>query len=394
MNETLRKHATPRQIVILDAIEKQGSHGKAARELGISRQSVDQAFRAVTKRAAKVDPALHNNDAPPGYRLKGVSTMRDAQGNKILEWVKTTKETESAQAIFENFKAAVAEDPPPVRAKIKAPSEPCIDLLTIYPMGDPHLGMLAWRAETGSDFDIKIAERNLCAAVDQLVGLAPASKQALIINLGDFFHADNSTARTPASGHALDVDSRWAKVLRVGIRTMAYCIDAALAKHESVRVICEIGNHDPHTAIMLAICLDHHYKNNPRVQIDTSPNPFHWLEFGRCLIGVTHGHNTKPDRLPGIMAHDQAEAWGRTTWRYWYTGHVHHESVKEYPGCKVETFNTLAPRDAWHNAQGYRADRSMVLDVLHRDRGRIKRHVVGIEEIEQAAALKDKDSHK
>jgi hypothetical protein len=34
----------------------------------------------------------------------------------------------------------------------------------------------------------------------------------VILNLGDFFHADNELNRTQVSGNALDVDTRYAKV--------------------------------------------------------------------------------------------------------------------------------------------------------------------------------------
>ncbi len=218
-------------------------------------------------------------------------------------------------------------------------------------------------------------------AVDQLVELAPPAKQALIVSVGDFFHTDNSTNRTMANGNPLDVDTRWSKVLSVGIRTMRRLIDRALEKHQKVRVICEIGNHDHHTSIMLALCLDQFYSNNERVEVDTSPDAFHWHRFGKNLIGVTHGDKTKHHDLPNIMACDRREDWGATLHRYWYTGHVHHDQTKEYAGCKVETFRTLAPRDAWHNAAGYRSGQDMKCIVLHREYGEVLRHTVGIQQI-------------
>ena len=162
---------------------------------------------------------------------------------------------------------------------------------------------------------------------------------------------------------------------------MRRIIDRALEKHREIHVICEIGNHDDHSAIMLALCLDQYYENNPRVFIDTSPETFHWFRFGENLIGVTHGHNTKPAQLPGIMAHDRKKDWGDTSFRYWYVGHVHHESVKEYPGVVVETFRTLASRDAWTHQSGYRSGQDMRVDVLHKKYGRVTRHIVGIEQI-------------
>ena len=81
------------------------------------------------------------------------------------------------------------------------------------------------------------------------------------------------------------------------------------------------------------------------------------------------------------MATDRASDWGETRFRYWLTGHVHHMSGKEYPGCIVETFRTLAPRDAHAHAAGYRSDRDMQMLVHHKKHGRINRHTVGIEQL-------------
>jgi hypothetical protein len=341
------------------------------------------AARSTMRSAARKDPKLHSQGAPLGYHLRGASTLLDAEGNTVQQWVKTAKDGLDPLALLELFKEVVAEDPPKARAKVKpTPQAHSKELLTVYPMGDPHLGMYSWAPETGANFDIKIAEHNLCEAMDKLVGLAPPSETALIAELGDFFHSDNASNRTSRSGAALDVDGRWAKILKVGIRAMVRCIDLALAKHKTVRVVCEIGNHDDHTAIMLALALDAYYRDEPRCQVDTSPSPYHWLEFGKCLIGITHGHNTKAQNLPGIMAHDRREAWGRTLHRHFYCGHVHHESLKEYPGCTVETVRTLAAGDAWHHASGYRSGRSAFCDVWHKDRGQILRHTVGIEQVE------------
>ena len=87
--------------------------------------------------------------------------------------------------------------------EIPAPEILNADLLTVYPMGDPHLGMYAWAAETGTDFDLEIAERNLTAATVRLVMASPPSEEALIVNVGDFFHGDTSANRTLRSGHGL-----------------------------------------------------------------------------------------------------------------------------------------------------------------------------------------------
>jgi hypothetical protein len=334
--------------------------------------------------AAKVDPKLHQKQAPPGYALRGTSTLLDAEGNVTCQWVKTTREAQALEGMLEAFSDAItaagiprAKRTPAPRAKTLLPQ-----LLSVYPWGDPHLGMLSWPAETGHDFNLKIATAQLYAAVDKLVDLAPASEEALIINLGDFFHSDNQENPTARTGHALDVDSRWSKILEAGTGVAIRCVKRALEKHKKVTVDTRIGNHDDHSSVFLALLLRSHFHAEPRVEINVSPSQFYYKRFGQCLIGATHGHNTRPDKLPGIMATDVPAEWGATQFRYWYTGHVHHESRKEFPGCSVETFRTLAARDAWHHSKGYRAGRSMVCDVLHKTRGRLLRHEIGVESLD------------
>ena len=280
-------------------------------------------------------------------------------------WVKASVNQSREEQLLEAVKA-IAEDFRGAKDPTPPAGEHDEDLLCVYPMGDPHVGMYSWAEETGQDFDLEIAERNLVAAADHLVGLAPPAKEALVINLGDFFHADNQSNRTARSGNALDVDTRWSKVLAVGVRIMRRVIDRCLEKHAKVTVICEIGNHDDHSAVMLAHCLAQFYEREERVTIDTSPAKFHWYRFGKNLIGTTHTDSVKPDKLPLLMAEDRKEDWGETDHRFWYCGHLHTDILREYPGCYVETFRTLAPQDAWARGAGYRSGQDMKLDVIHR----------------------------
>lgn len=367
-----------------DALLAHGSVAAAAAALGWEAQRLRSTLTELKRAAARRGHAPEHSmtaTVPDGYHVKGVSTLYGADGNVRQQWVKSKRDEEHRLELLFDAVKHLADGWDHVAAPTPAPATLDDDLLCVYPMGDPHLGMFSWAAETGQDFDLKIAESNLVRAVDHLVALAPPAKHALLINLGDFFHADSPENRTARSGHALDVDTRWPKVLQAGVRTMHRLIDRALEKHEHVTVINEIGNHDDNSAIMLALCLAAWYRDEPRVTIDTSPAKFHWYRFGDNLIGVTHGDTVKASALPGIMACDQAKAWGETTHRHWYCGHVHHDSVKEFPGVKVETMRTLAPRDAWHNAAGYRSERDMKLDVWHRTDGLTNRHVVGIRQL-------------
>lgn len=325
--------------------------------------------------------ADHVHSIPAGHIVKGVSTLVDASGDVVAQWIKTRDGSQDPASLL----LAAMKDADCWSAR----SEPILpplaevqddDLLAVYGMGDPHIGMFAWGAETGANHDVKIAERDLFTAVDHLVAVSPAAKRALVVSVGDFFHADNR-ANTTTSGTAVDSDGRWPKVLAAGIRVMRRCIDRALEKHEQVDVICEIGNHDWHTSIMLAIALAQFYEREPRVVIDTSPAKCHWYRFGLNLIGTTHGDTIKMAALGEVMACDRPGDWGETLYRYWLTGHIHHRQELELRGCIVRSLRTLAPSDAWHKGQGYRSGQEMRCMVFHRNYGQINEHTVGINQV-------------
>jgi hypothetical protein len=316
---------------------------------------------------------------PQGHAIAGVSTLVDGSGRLVGQWTKTARERETREQILERLLRELpdvigARDATP--APVEASDE---DLLAVYPLGDPHIGMLSWHAETGEDFDLTIARSVFGSAMRDLVLRGPRAAMALIANLGDFFHSDTLDNRTRRSGHALDVDSRWPKILQVGVEIMIGLVNCALEHHARVRVINEIGNHDDHTAIMLSVALRAYYRQEPRVEIDASPARRHWHRHGRCLIGVTHGDGAKQDQLESIMAAERPDDWGATRHRYWYCGHVHHSRRIEHRGCIVESFRTLAPRDAWAAGMGYRAGRDLHRIVLHREHGEVSREIASSE---------------
>lgn len=316
------------------------------------------------------DPSLHVPAAPKGYHLRGVSTLVDGEGVVSQQWIKTTVDRDAVN--LELLLEAIKTLPDSFRdahIPIKPSVNTMADLLVTYPIGDPHVGLFAWAEETGNNYDVRIAERIHVQAIEHLVAGVPASKQALILPLGDMLHCDSNLARTERSGNPLDVDSRFAKVLRVGVRMLIAMVDAALRKHETVFLVIETGNHDPQASAMLTLALDMYYQRDERVHVDLSPARFHYHRFGKNLFGTTHGSDTKAEDLPMIMARDRAPDWGQTTHRKWFVGHFHQKRAQEFPGCEVEYYRTLAGRDAWAHGKGYRSDRGMAAEIYHREHG-------------------------
>lgn len=260
---------------------------------------------------------------------------------------------------------------------IRKPQVSDNDLLACYVMGDPHMGMYSWAEETGSDFDLKIAERLTRGAVDNLVSRAPRAATSLLIVLGDLIHSDTKQNRTEASGHPLDVDTRWSRVMRVALGTLTYSIRRLLQKHKRVVVrLCE-GNHDPQAAYSVALSLSEHFRNERRVKIDLGPANHWFYGFGANCIGATHGHKCKTAKLPSIMAASVPKLWGAsvTNGRAFYQGHLHHTKTEEHNGCVTHVMQTLAAPDAYAAGAGYIAGRSMALDIYDRRDGFITRHI-------------------
>ena len=368
--------------------EAGGRHGIISalmQEYGVSWKTVQAIVGGKYAVNAKVDATTDEHENP-AYLVKGTSTLYGPDGKIKQKWVKAEKDRspDAARLVFEAF----LDDLPKLPARRAEGKSYSKDLLSVIPFGDPHIGMHAWGEETGDDFDLKIAERDLCGAVDRLVNTAPDTEECLIANLGDYFHADNMDAKTWRSGHSLDVDSRWAKVLRVGLKAMRQCIESALAKHRRVTVINAIGNHDDHSSLFLTIALKHIYEDEPRVVINDLPRAVHFHEFGKVMLAVTHGHSIKMANLPQVAASEEAAMWGRTEHRYGLTGHIHHDSAKEYAGMKVESFRTLAARDAYAASHGYRSGRDMKLLVMHREFGEVERHTVSVEMLRRQGAKK------
>ena len=381
LDARLKEFGNALQAERLDAVNKHGSIKSAAKALGVSKTAVAQSIE-ILKRNAAMRGYSPDHDmskvVPDGFKVKGVSTYYDKDGKTRGQWVKSSADAERREQLVKEMYQAMASDIPKMDEIAEPKHSASADLLNVIPMGDPHFGLYAWAEESGDDFDTDIARALTLGAVDRLMDSAPDAETCIILPLGDVFHANDQSNVTPGHKHQLDVDTRFVKVLGIGIQTYRHAIIRALEKHPKVVVRFVSGNHDPQAVWALAFTVHAFFENNPRVTVDLSPSKFWYYEHGKVLIGSTHGDTVKHENLLGVMAADQAEAWGRTKHRYWYTGHVHHKSVKELAGVICESFRTLAAKDAYASGHGYRAGRDMVCITQHRLHGEVERHQVDI----------------
>lgn len=363
----------------VDALAQAGGNvTEAAKSLGLPRATFANRLQRAESLGLK---------APDGYRIKGTSTLYDVTtGEAKLQWVKTTEDQAQQDAKLHAIVDALKGDLPVFLKAYRPSNKRANHLLNMIPMGDPHFGLLCWDKEVGQDFDLSIAEKDLCGAVDYLVSQAPPADRCVIANMGDFFHVDNLDGVTPANKHALDTDSRLPKVIEIGVKALRQAITTALSRHQTVEVINCRANHDPVLGLALNVLLSHVYEKEPRVVIHRQPTFRHYVRHGKTLLGFVHGDKTKDNNLPGIMATERAVDWGQTTHRYFWRGHHHKDAKDEYNGCIVEQVRTLAPGDAYANGAGYLSGRDMKLITYHSEYGENARLTCGIELLRSLAA--------
>jgi transposase-like protein len=357
----------------LAALEASGGNiSAAARDLGLPRKTVANRANGLKQSTRIIDDE--------GFYVRERSTLRDADGNVKLEWEKTALDKEHIEELTRAMIEALVSEVPPASPQTFPLSE-IEDQLSCYLLGDAHLGCYSWLEQTGADFDTYIAKRDIANATRTLVRAAPASKHAMIVNLGDYFHADSQAGETPKSKNRLDTDTRWAQVIQVGVKVQVMMIDEALTKHETVEYVPVPGNHDPNAAVLFAQIIAAHYRNEPRVKVDLRPKSFRSFRFGRNLIGICHGDGGKPEEYAGMLAVEAREDWGQCEFRYVWHGHFHHKRQIEKLQTIIECFRTLAARDQWHAHNGYLAGREMQQITLHREFGEIGRCVASLRRI-------------
>jgi len=349
---------------------------KAAKELGLKRTTFQAQLAAASGRNLNGD--YSGGDLPVGQSIER-ATVHYKDGKRTNEWVKIKTDKNLVDIIdamtshFEGYKGGAK--------LIPAPKEVIKNRMTVYNIADQHLGLYAWKPEAGANWDLSLGIESLRTATAELVSSAAPTEDAVILNLGDFFHADNASNRTERSGNALDVDGRYAKILEAGVQLMIDCVSLALRKHKRVTVRCLPGNHDPHSSVALAIGIKMFFSKNKRVTVDMDPSPFFVLKYGKALVTAAHGDKVKPGDMSGFVAAQFPKLWGDTLYRYAYFGHVHHKSKGgEAGGMLWETFQTLSAKDSWHFGMGYSSGRSMTSITLSKDRGEIGRNIVPLME--------------
>ncbi|WP_277268369.1 metallophosphoesterase [Pantoea septica] len=352
---------------------------KIAKELGIAERTYYYHRAALARQGFSPE---HNmtHTVPDGFKVKGVSTLYNKEGQVAGQWVKSTEDKERQFQLMMETVAAMCDKLPRVRP-ITAPSSALqnTDLLNLLVISDYHLGMLSWGEETGDDWNLEIAEKLLVDWFRAAISQAPPAERVVFANLGDLLHFDGMMPVTPASRHVLDADSRFALVVRSAIRVIRNCIDMLLAKHSQVHVIMAEGNHDESSSVWLREMLAALYEKEPRITVDRTPDPYYCVEHGETSLFFHHGHKARIGQLPQIFAAKFRDVFGRTKFSYGHCGHLHHAKVDESNLMVMEQHRTLAAKDAYASRGGWLSGRDAKVITYHRTFGKVGEIVISPE---------------
>lgn len=374
----LLEFCTEAQRRVLEACIKAGSLRGGAAALGMSKTMGVHTLRAVERKAAIHGYSPQHDltkTVAPGFIAKGHSTLYDGNNKPVLQWVKTTRDLQAQEAIIrEAIDAMMLAVPRETPRRLSV--APAGNLCNVVTLTDVHVGAYAWGKETGADWDLSIAEATVVGAVRHLIDTCPPAKTGLLAQLGDFLHQDGLAAVTPTSGHNLDSDSRFSKVVQVAVRVLRECVRMMLERHDEVILLVGEGNHDPASSVWLRRMFVLLFEHEPRVKVIDSELPYYCHQHGKTMLGWHHGHLKKLDQLPLLFAAQFPAVWGQAARRYIHTGHLHHKHEKEHNGVTVIQHPTIAARDAYAARGGWIADREMTAITYSDQFGQVARTTV------------------
>lgn len=386
MDPKLLEFATPRQAEILRAVEEHGSQRAAAEALGLAHGTVGDLVAAAKKKAARAGyaPGHWTGGVAPGFVTGKVTVAVNAKTGEVERyWQRQHPDAAQMEATMRATVDAMKEEIGRV-APVLAPTGTSESLLNLYPITDYHLGALSWAEETGAAWDIDIAEDLLVRWFAAAIAQSPAAKYGVFANMGDFMHWDGLEAVTPTNRHTLDADTRFQKLIRVNIRLKRRILSMLLQKHEHVYFIEGEGNHDLASSAWGRELFAALYENEPRIFVETRPDPYYAVEHGKTSLFFHHGHKKKRENLETAFIAKFREIFGRTQYSYAHCGHLHHDIVRETNTMHIEQHETLAAPDSHASRGAWLSKRSAKCITYHKEFGEVGRLTISPEMLEAA----------
>lgn len=279
------------------------------------------------------------------------------------EWLQTIK---SKAPTYKPFQYKKIEDPH----------------LLVIDIADVHIGKLAAKSQTGEDYNVQIAVDRVKSGVEKLIQKTngfPIEKILFVIG-NDILHTDTTTGTT-TKGTSQDTDGMWFENYKIAHQLYVEVIDR-LSTIAKVHVVHCPSNHDVMSGFYLAQSMEAYYHNNPNTTFDVSIRHRKYYEYGKNLLGFSHGDGAKDSSLMLTMA-TETPLWrvseSDKQYRYWYLHHMHHMNRikyvdgKDHIGGTIEYLRAVSGTDGWHNRNGFLSPQSIYAFLHQKDSGQVAR---------------------
>lgn len=242
--------------------------------------------------------------------------------------------------------------------KVKYSRRPGPQLLEID-LFDAHLEKLAWAEVSGEDCSLETTcafyRESLEAVIDRCRGF---NIGRILFPIGNDFWTSDDCRNQTTFGTPQDTSTVWQMAYRAGQNLLIESIER-LRQIAPVDVIVVPGNHDRQRTFFVGEALRLVYGKTAGVTVDSRSCARKYYEFGKTLLGFSHGNLEKVTSLPVIMAQEAREAWGRTYYHEWHLGHFHHRkeiqyvSADDHTGVVIRFLQPISGTDEWHYSRGY-----------------------------------------
>lgn len=251
-------------------------------------------------------------------------------------------------------------------------------LMVIDP-ADVHIGKLASVSETNTEYTVEIAIQRVKNGINELLNKTvgfPIERILLVIG-NDILHTDTPQRKTTA-GTPQDTDGMWFDNYKKAHNLYVEIIDK-LTTIAPVHIVHCPSNHDWTSGYYLAQSIEAYYHNNKNVSFDVSIKHRKYYQYGKNLLGFSHGDGAKETDLMHLMAHENKQQWANSDYRYWYLHHKHHmkkirySDGQDFIGGTIEYLRAVSSDDGWHNRNGYIAPQSIYCFLHEKESGQIAR---------------------
>ncbi len=301
------------------------------------------------------------------WKSGGPETKQNFSVKVDLEKKEEENLSEMALQIFEdkvkNFK------PPTFKLEeLNIPYENNLLEISIF---DLHFGKLAWVGETGEQYNTETASKRFIGALKQLV--ARASKHGfnrILFPIGnDFFNSDNLFNTTTKGTHQ-DEELRWQQTFDLGLDLILNAVHILKQTGKPIDILVIPGNHDIQRSYYMGSAIQRIFANDSQVEVNNKTlhgSLRKYYNFGKVLLGFTHGNSEKESSLPMLMATEEESKkyWDKCIFKEWHLAHSHRKKKVDYIifdktqtldenfGITVRYLSSLTGTDGWHHRKGF-----------------------------------------